>query len=141
QPVGDHWKGEGSNAGDVHVKRRLRIIDHIHDALHDVHRLISHSLQVGINLDAGDDEAEINRHRLLHGEQVYREFIDFPLNRIDFWLVAQDELAHTHITVLKGADRALHSLLSQAAHGKKFLFEIVKSLVKTCARHPNLPVM
>ena len=58
-------------------------IDHVHDALGDVDRLIAYALQVGIDLGDRENEAQIDRHGLLHGEKVERQFVDFALGDVD----------------------------------------------------------
>ena len=57
----------------------LRQLDHVHDALGDVDCLIAYALEVGIDLGDGQDEAQIDRHGLLHGQQVEGQFVDLAL--------------------------------------------------------------
>jgi hypothetical protein len=42
-------------------------LDHVHYTLGDVYGLIAYTLEVCVDFAYGQNEAEIHRHRLLHG--------------------------------------------------------------------------
>ena len=42
-------------------------VDEVHDALRDIYRLIANALEIRIDLGHGENESQVNRHRLLHG--------------------------------------------------------------------------
>src|SRR5260370_31344325 len=141
QSVAHHLDRQRSHAGNVDVEWRFGIVHHVHHALDDVHRLVPDALQVGIDLDAGDDEAQVDGHGLLHGQKINRELIYLTLRGVDLRLVAQHQLANRDVAVLEGANRTLHSLFGQSTHPQKLLLELVESLMKPGTRHPNLPRM
>ncbi len=60
-------------------KLRLGQFHQVHDPFGDVHRLVAYALQVGVNLGNGENKAQVDRHGLLHGEQIERQFVDFAL--------------------------------------------------------------
>ena len=49
-------------------------------ALGDVDRQIAHALQVGVDLEGGDDQAQIGRHGLLQRQQVDGELVDLDFH-------------------------------------------------------------
>lgn len=71
----------------------FRFRQQIHRALCDVHRLIADALDIRVNLQHGHDEAQVDSHGLLHGEQVERKFIDGAFGIVDRVFPFEDELA------------------------------------------------
>ena len=121
-------------------KLDLRLADQVEHALRDVDRLVAHALQVGIDLEHRQDEAQIDRHGLLHGEQVERQFVDFALGLVDGALAGQHHLAELAVAGAIRLGGAIDGLLGQAAHAQELLFQFVQSLLKAAAHYPNLPV-
>ena len=54
---------------------------------------------------------------------------------------AADEIADGEIANPVGFDCALNGLLGEACHDQQVLFQVVETLLKAYACHPNLPVM
>src|SRR5579862_7666607 len=137
-----HGGNRGSHARDIHGKVGFRQIHHVHYTLGDVDRLIAHPLQIGIDLGDRENEAQIDRHGLLHSEQIERHLVDFALGEIDLSLALEHHPAARKIALDVGLAGAVDSLLSQSAHTEQTCPKFVQSLQKTGARHyPNLPVM
>src|ERR1041385_469120 len=59
QCVPHHADAELGHARDVHIELRIRARRQVHDALSDVYGLVTHALQISVDLDAGDHEAQI----------------------------------------------------------------------------------
>src|SRR5207302_11081396 len=83
QRIADHADAELRHAGNIDVQSGIRPGQEIHNPLSDVDRLIAHAFQVSVDFDAGDDEAQVDSHRLLHGEQVNGHFIHIAFSGID----------------------------------------------------------
>ena len=84
--------------------------------LGDVHREVAHALQVGIDLQRGDDQAQVGRHGLLQGEQVDGELVDLDLDRVDARFVAKYFFGGAAVLLNHGADAALDGRFDQRAH-------------------------
>ncbi len=59
----------------------------------DVDGLVADALEVGVDADDREDEAQVDGHGLLHGEQVEGHLVDLALEAVDGGLGAEDELA------------------------------------------------
>src|ERR1041385_78340 len=81
--VADHADAHLRHAWNVDVQPGIGAHDQIHNALGDVHRLVAHALQVGIDLDARNDKTQVDGHGLLHGQQVNRHLVHVALGGID----------------------------------------------------------
>ena len=56
---------------------------HVADALADALGGVADALEVGIDLDDAEDEAQVDGHGLLHGEQVEGGLVDVALEAVD----------------------------------------------------------
>ena len=115
-----------------------RKLDHVHHALGDVDCLIADALQIGIDLGDGKNEAQVDRHGLLHGEQIERGLVDFALGRIDQALAFEHHLAAREVALHVGLAGAIDRLLRQSSHAKQPLPQIIEPLLKA-RTHWNLP--
>jgi hypothetical protein len=146
QGAPNHRTDRSSHACNVNRQIGRRKIDHIHDALGDVDGLIADALQIGIDLGDRQDKAEIDRHWLLHGQEVEGFFVDLAFRGIDLALAFQHHLAPSEIAFDIGLTSAVDGLLRQSSHAKQPLPQIVEPLLKTRTHryepfYPNLPVM
>ncbi len=117
-------------------------VHHVHHALGDVHRLVAYALQIGIDLGDGENEAQVDRHGLLHGEKVESHLVDLALGEIDLGLAVEHHAATGQVAFDIRLAGAVHGLLGQSAHTEQTCPKFVQSLQKTGACHyPNLPVM
>ena len=87
------------------------------------------------------DEAQVDGHGLLHGQQVEGEFVDLALHDVDGGFAIEHQPAQLRVPPPVTLDGALHGLLGHAAHGEQLLPQLIQSLMKTRAHYPNLPVM
>src|SRR3979411_3240678 len=76
QSVANHADAELRHPGNINVQTGIRPRQEIHHPLGNVHSLVSHPLQVCIDFDAGYDETQVNRHGLLHGEEIDGHFVN-----------------------------------------------------------------
>ena len=114
---------------------------HVADAVADAFGGVAHALEVGVDLDDAEDEAQVDGHGLLHGEQVEGGLVDVALQAVDGDLAAADEVADGEVAHAVGLNGALNGLLGEAGHDQEVLLQIVETLLKANACHPNLPVM
>ena len=113
-------------------------LDHVHHALGDVHGLIAHALEVGVDLGNRQDESQIDGRRLLCGENVEGQLIDLALGGIDEALVFEHQLAASEIALGVRLGGAVHRQLRETAHAEQFLPQFLHLLLKARAHHPNL---
>ena len=114
---------------DRHLSRGKRI--EVTYAFSDVYRLIADAFEVGIDLDDGENKAEIDRHGLLHCQQVQRHLINLTLQLVDRQLAVHHEIADRRIPCAIGFDSALDRLLGHSGHHEQFLFQIIQALMET----------
>ena len=132
---------QGGEFGDVDGEIDIREGAHLAHANGDVDGLVTDALKVGVDADDREDEAEIDGHRLFHGEEVEGHLIDLALETVDGRLGAENELADAEFAGAVGLDGALDRLLGHTGHDEQFFLEIVEVLVKFDPHQPNLPVM
>ena len=137
----NHSGGKRRELGDIDGQVDVGKGPHLADADGDVDGLIANALEVGVDADDGEDEAEVNGHGLLHGEEIEGHLVDLALEAVDGGLGAEDELADGEVAGAIGLDRTLDGLLGHASHDEQFFLEVVEVLVKFDAHQPNLPVM
>ena len=111
------------------------------DAVADALGGVAHALKVGVDLDDAEDEAQIDGHGLLHGEQVERGLVDVALHAVDGDLAAADQVADGQVANPVGLNGALDGLLGEPGHDQEILLQVFQALLKAYACHPNLPVM
>src|SRR5438045_677030 len=99
----DHGGYRRGHATDVDGNIERTNFEQIERALRDVDRLVAHTFQVGVDLEDGDDEAQIDCHGLMHGEQVEREFVDATLERVNLLLAGKHLLAERSVASKIGA--------------------------------------
>ena len=141
QGLAHHGGGERRELGNVDGKIDVGEGAHLADADGDVDGLVAYALEVGVDADDREDEAQVDGHGLLHGEQVERHLVDLALEAVDRGLGAEDELADAEVARAVGLDGALDGLLGHAGHDEQILFQVVEALMKFNAHQPNLPVM
>ena len=83
-----HGDRELRHAGNVHRERARLPFGQFLGEQCDSHGLIADPLQIGIDLDGGQDEAQVAGHRLFHCQQVERHLVDFALRYVDERFIA-----------------------------------------------------
>ncbi len=114
---------------------------HVADAVADAFGGVAHALEIGVDLDDAENEAQVDGHGLLHGEQVERGLVDVALHAIDGDFAAADQVADGEVANAVGLNGALDRLLGEPGHDQEILLQIFQALLKAYACHPNLPVM
>src|SRR5436190_22729765 len=83
QRVAYHRPHSHSHSRDVDWKFGGWQLNRVHDALNNIDRLVANALKVSIDLDYGEDEAQVHCHWLLHSQQVDSELVYFAFGAID----------------------------------------------------------
>jgi hypothetical protein len=73
--------------------------------LRDVHREVTHALEVGDHPERGDQLPEVGRHRLLRGEQEQRTLLDRLGLLVDHGVAGDDELGQASVGVQERGGR------------------------------------
>jgi hypothetical protein len=76
-------------------------------ALGDVDRVVADALQIVVDLERPDEKAQVDRHRLLQGEQVDRLILDLHLHPVDLFVGRDDLLGFSHVRFDQSFDRML----------------------------------
>ena len=120
---------------EVHRQLDRISLHNVARAARDAHRLIADTLQVAIDLDDRQDEAQIDGHGLLFGEQFVGHLVQFALRGVDRRLILLHVLAEILVTREVGVDRGLNRLLRKGSHGKKLVLEFGELNLKMNTRH------
>ena len=131
----DHDADLLSHLGDVDGQGDGgRVVENL-DALRDVGGLVADALEVAIDLDDGEDEAEIDGHGLLFGEQIVGHLVDVALGGVDGCFDLLDVVAEAHVAGEVGIDGEAERLLRECGHGEQFVFQGDELLLKIDAGH------
>ena len=127
--------GKLTHGGKIHRQFHRLGLQNVARAPRNAHRLVADALQVAIDLDHRQDEAQIDGHGLFLGEQFIRHLVQLALGGVDGRLVLLDVLAQALVAQEIGVHRGLHRLLRQGSHGKKLVLEFGELKLKMNARH------
>jgi hypothetical protein len=84
--------------------------------LGDVHRQVSHALQVGVDLHGRDDSAQVGRHRLVQGEQLEAAVVDLDVQFVDRLVAIQHAPDQRDVAGRQSLDGGADTLLRQTTH-------------------------
>src|SRR6185312_17310781 len=111
-----HVRGQRGHARNIHGQIDSPHLLHVAHAVADVLGGVAHALEVGVNLDDAQDEAQIAGHGLFHRQQVQRRLVDLALQTVDGDLAAADQVADGEVAHTVGLDGALNGLLGQPGY-------------------------
>ena len=104
-------------------------------------RLVADALKVAIDLDDSEDEAEIDGHGLLFGEQFVGHLVELALRGVDGGLILLDVLAQALVALQISVHGRLNRLLRQGSHGHELVFEFCELLMKVDARQDGISLI
>jgi hypothetical protein len=107
----------------------------------DAHGLVADALEVTVDLDDGQDEAQVDGHGLLLGQEFIGHLVQFALGGVDGRLVLFDILAQALVTLKVRVYRGLDGLLRQGSHGKDLVLEFGELLLKVNTRHDGFSLI
>jgi len=105
----------------------------------DVGRLIADAFQVTVYFDDGQDEAEVDRHRLLFGEELVGHLVDGGFGGVDGGLDLLDVVGEADVAREVSLDGELERLLGERGHGEELVFEGYELELEVNARHGGSP--
>ena len=136
-----HGCGEGGHLGCVDGEISDGECFELTHAVADGGGGIADTLEVSVDLDDGEDEAEVDGHGLLHGEKVEGHLVNFTLEAVDGQFAAVDEIADGEIASAVSFDGTLNGLFGHPGHYEEFFLQVIQTALEPNSRHPNLPVM
>ncbi len=98
--------------------------------LRDVDGEIADALEVGVDLDGGDDGAKIDRHRLIEGQQCEAAAVDLDMELVDRRVAGEHVLHDRGVARDQPLDGGPHAVLGEAAHFQQPPFEMLEFLLK-----------
>ncbi len=128
QALAHHLGGQRRHPRNVHRQIGRGHLLHVAHAVADGLGGVAHALQIGVDLDHAEDEAQIDGHRLFHGQQVQRRLVDLALQAVDGDLAAVDQIADRQVAHAIGLDGALNRLLGQPGHHQQLAPSILPRL-------------
>lgn len=130
-----HVRGKRSHAGNVDGKIGDGHGLHGADSVADAFGGVAYALEVGVDLDDGEDEAEVNGHGLLHGEDVEGRLVDLAFEAVDGEFRTADEVADGEVADAIGLNGPLDGLFGEAGHDQEFFLEVVKTALEADSCH------
>jgi hypothetical protein len=106
----DHAPGKLAHGRKIHRQIDRLELQHLLGAAHNAHRLVADPLQVAVDLDDRQDEAQIDGHGLLLGQQLIGHLIQLALRGVDGPLILLDVLAQALVALQVGVHRGLDRL-------------------------------
>ena len=109
----------------------------------DVDGQVADALEVGVDLDGGDDHAQVGGHRLVQRQQLEAAIVHFHVEVVDRLVARQHRVERGVVAVHQAAHRFAHALLGQPAHRQQPLLErveLVLEVPKHAFHQPHLPV-
>ena len=138
----DHRLCDFGHPREIDIGLELRDVVKFEGALADVHRVVADSFEVGGNLEAGSDEAQIAGSRLMEREQADALLVVIGVHLVDF-VVALNHFAGVFaIAIDQRLDRLGDLPLHQSAHleqtgaqAAQILFVLSVGMLRLCTVH------
>jgi hypothetical protein len=137
----NHAAGKLTHRREIHRHLNLFVLEHLLGAARDSHGLIANALEVAVDLDDSKDEAQIDGHGLLLGEQFIGHLVKIALRGVDGSLILLDVLAEAPVALQVSVYRGLNRLLREGSHGQELVLEFGELLVKVDARQYSSPTI
>ena len=87
--VAQHLLRELAHARDVDQRLDRRVLQVALAGLGDVDGQVADPLEVGVDLDGGDDDAQVGGHRLVQRQQLEAAVVDFDVEVVDRLVAGQ----------------------------------------------------
>ena len=96
----------------------------------DIGGQVADPLQVGVDLEHGQDQAEVDRRRLPGDQHPDALVVDLDLQVVENSVFAQDLLGEVRVRVLEGAHRFRDGLDGQSAISNNLRLDVFELLLK-----------
>src|SRR5579871_113623 len=136
----DHDADLFAHVGDVDGEGYLRLSGDCLGALGNIGCLVANALEVSVDLDDGEDEAKVDGHGLLFGEEVIGHLVNVALGGIDGGFDLFDVVAESQIASEVGLERERERLLRESSHGKELVLKGDELLLEINPRHWGVPL-
>ena len=104
------------HARDVDERLQLRLFVELDGALAEIDRDVTDALEVGRDLQAGRDEAQVLRRRLMEGEEADAEIVDIDVHAVHVVVALDRHTAEGIVALDETAHGVLDLLLDESAH-------------------------
>jgi hypothetical protein len=111
--------------------------------LRDVDGEVADPLEVGVDLQRGDDGPEIDGHRLVERQQREAAVVDLDVQRVHRLVADEHAIEQVAIAFDQSLDRQAHLLLREPAHFEQprlELFELLLEMTNTLFRLGHCPL-
>ena len=98
--------------------------------LGDVDREVADALEVGVDLDGGDDRAQVGRHRLIERQQREAAAVDLDVQRVERLVAGEHAVDQIAVALDQPLDRQAHLFFGQAAHLEQPRLELFELFLK-----------
>ena len=103
-------------------------------ALGDVGGQVADALQLAVDLDHGDEEAQVAGHRLVEREDLEALLLDLHLQLVDCEVADHDALGLLRVALLDGLEREVQALLDHGAQAEHLALQLVELALQVCRR-------
>ena len=120
-------------------RRMLQVAGH---GFGDVDRQIADAFEVGVDLDRGDDGAQVDGHRLVQRQQLEAAVVDLDVQLVDRRVADQHLFDERVVAIDQGAHGRPRPVLGEAAHLEQpclELFELVLKMRRVTFRRHGCP--
>ena len=128
--VAEHALGDGRHPRDVDQLLDRRVADVAPRRLGDVDGEIADAFEVGVDLDGGDDRAQVDRHRLIERQQREAAVVDLDVERVQRTVARQDARDQIAIAVDQPLDREADGFLGEPAHFEQAPLELLELVLE-----------
>jgi hypothetical protein len=106
-------------------------------ALGDIDGLIADALKIVIDARDSEDEAEVDGHELVQGEELDDAVVDFHLKLVDGVFFSEDTIGKLLVGFQDRVNGLVNGAFREAAHPEQTLFHFVQIFFEV-AFHPVL---
>jgi hypothetical protein len=98
--------------------------------LGDIDGLIADAFEIVIDAGHGEDEAQVDGHGLLEGEETLDAVIDLELNFIDGGFFLEDGFGERLFGIEHGVHGLMNGALGETAHPEQTLLQVFEFLIE-----------
>jgi hypothetical protein len=104
--------------------------------LGDIHGLVADAFEVIIDARDGQDETQVNSHRLLQRQQTLHAIVDLDLHFVDRVFFLQHGLCQTLVGVQHCVHCLMHGTFGQARHPEQPLLQFFEIMFEVSFHNP-----
>ncbi len=120
-------------AFEVRRHFQVRIAGQVGGAPGDVHRQVSHAFQVVIDLEHGDDKAQVDGYGLVQGQDLEAVLLHLHFHEVDFFVPFGHLIGQLGVVPDHRGNGLGNTLLHGGADGEDLLLEVIDFALKVLA--------